>query len=133
MFQVKELGSYLPKINLIRSMLQFSHLVRQEICKCIHGIVVVPSHLYKIMETLNWRFSWFLQYENLQSADSTFLRLLAESKSEVFVFKNWRGHTWLFYYLKHIFLSINFGLYFVHCFMNIIRAFLYRVKTIITL
>jgi hypothetical protein len=42
------------------------------------------------METLNWCFSWFLHLlyincENVQYADSTFLRLLAESKSDVFI------------------------------------------------
>jgi hypothetical protein len=35
MFLVQELGSDLLKINLINSMLQFSHFGRQEIYKCI--------------------------------------------------------------------------------------------------
>jgi hypothetical protein len=60
MLIVQELGSDLPKIKLINSMSLFPPFVRQETCKCIYDIVVVPSHLYKIMETLNWRFSWFL-------------------------------------------------------------------------
>jgi hypothetical protein len=53
MYLIQELGSDLLKINLINSMLQLPYFVRQEICKCIYDTVVVPSHLYKIVETLN--------------------------------------------------------------------------------
>jgi hypothetical protein len=45
-----------------------------------YGIVVVPSHLYKIMETLKL----YIKCENVRYADSTFLRLLAESKSRIY-------------------------------------------------
>jgi hypothetical protein len=60
MFLVQELGNDLLEINLINYILQFPDSIRQEICKRIYDIVVVPSNLYKIMETLNWCFSWFL-------------------------------------------------------------------------
>jgi uncharacterized RDD family membrane protein YckC len=63
MFQVQEVGSDLLKIHIMNSMLRFPHFVRQEICKCMYGIIVVSSHLYKI----------------------TFFRLLAENKSDVLI------------------------------------------------
>jgi hypothetical protein len=57
----------------------------------IHRGSIHRCNYTKIMETLYRRFSWFLhnlyiKYVNVQYADSTFLWLLAESKSDVFIY-----------------------------------------------
>jgi hypothetical protein len=89
MFTLQELGSYLHKLKLNNSMSQFPHFVRPEIFNCIYGIVVVPSHLYKIIETLSWRFSWCLRYFYEMGKCTIrwfdFSQALAESKSDVFI------------------------------------------------